>query len=266
MKKISIAIVGVLLLALGAAWVCSRTSSEVPETVESQKKAKGKGRVKLSPRSKASVQASVVRTKNTAITRDKKGRKMLKWFASSPNDGVYRNEDGKAYPQSEQRLFARLDAAFDKDDLTTIRNLSSEIANSSNRDLREKAVEALGWFGDQAIVELTAFLSDSDEDVAEKAHDEWVSGLQQIDDDKYKGSVVGLALRGLKSKSMLEDVANELVGIDELVALQTVVDIIDEGGVAVPHVKEAYETITGDPWKSVEEAEKWLAENYDLDE
>jgi hypothetical protein len=266
MKKIYLTALSVMLLVGGAVWICSSFSSAENDNIESSEGKKKKGRIKLSPRPKTSVKAMSQKVETTVITRDKKGRKMLKWFASAPNDGIYRNEAGQAYPPSEQRFFASLDTAFDKDDLASIRNLSMEIVNSKNRDLREKVVEALGWFGEQSVVELTAFLSDQDEVVAEKAHDEWVAGIQQIEDDKYKGSIVGLALRGLKDKSMLEDVANELVGMDELEALQVVVDVIEEGGAAVPYVKDAYETITGDSWQSVEAAENWLAENYDLDE
>lgn len=196
----------------------------------------------------------------------KKRSKRRLALRTASDDGIYRDSEGRAYSDSDQKLFAMLDEAFEKDDLATIKRLSGEIATSSNRDLREKAVEALGWFGEKAIIELTGFLSDKDNEIAGLARTEWVSGLQQIDADKDKCAVIEVALCNLRDKSMLEEVSNELVGTDELAAIKVIANVMNENSYAAPYIKEAYQTITGEKWTGIEAAEAWLQENYEPDE
>ena len=61
---------------------------------------------------------------------------------------------------------------------------------------------------------------------------------------------------------MLEDIAGELVGIDELAAIQVIADVVEREGPAVPNALEAYESITGEEWSGFQDAEQWLMENY----
>lgn len=185
-------------------------------------------------------------------------------MGSGATDGIYRDEQGKAYPAADQQFFARADKAIENDDVEDVRLLAADIAGSTNRDLREKVIEALGWFGEETLAEMTPFLSDKDEKIAEKAHDEWVSALQSVEDDGIKAGAIELALGALADKSMIEDVANELVGIDELAAIQVIANIMDSGSPASAQVKETYETITGEEWSGVDAAEAWLQENYEI--
>lgn len=178
-------------------------------------------------------------------------------------DGIYRDDQGKAYPVAEQQFFARADSAIENDDLADVRKLAEDVAGSGNRDLREKVIEALGWFGEETLAEMTPFLSDKDDKVAEKAHDEWLSALQAVEDDGVKAGAIELALSVLVDKSMIEDVANELVGIDELAAIQVIANIMESKSGAVQHLEETYKTITGEEWSGVDAAEDWLQMNYD---
>ena len=178
----------------------------------------------------------------------------------------YTDEDGRPYPKSEQVLFAAADRAVERNDLSAARSLASEVVKSKNRELRMKAVQTAGWFGEEAMAELTPYLSDPDPEIAETAHDEWMTSLQNIEDDGLKAGAIKLALEAIKDKTMLEDVAGELVGIDELAAIQVIADVIEQEGQAVPNVLEAYESITGEEWSGFQEAEQWLAENYVADD
>ena len=164
---------------------------------------------------------------------------------------------------AEQEFFARAESAVENDDLADVRKLAEDVAGSGNRDLREKVIEALGWFGEETLAEMTPFLSDKDDKVAEKAHDEWLSALQAVEDDGVKAGAIELALSVLVDKSMIEDVANELVGIDELAAIQVIANIMESESGAVRHLEETYKTITGEEWRGVDAAEDWLQMNYD---
>ena len=180
------------------------------------------------------------------------------------DDDVFRDPDGKAYPEKDQALMRQAREAIDNDDLESARALAAEAAASKNDELREMAVEALSWFGKDTLVELTQYMADANEDIAEAAKDGWMGGLQEIDDDGEKAGIVETTMKTLRNADVLEDIANELVGIDELAAVQALANIIEDGTnpAAVAAAKEAYNSITDSAWKGVDAAEAWLQKNY----
>ena len=158
---------------------------------------------------------------------------------------------------------AAADAAIDEDDLDLARSLAEQALASNNQELREMVVDALGWFGEEAMSELTPFMSDPDEDVAEQATSHWKDALQEVSDDGTKAGIVEMSLGALKNKEILEDVANELMDIDELAALQVIVNVMESGNdVATEALREVYDSITGEEWAGVDAAEDWLQKNY----
>ena len=184
-------------------------------------------------------------------------------FSAANPDGVYRDSDGKPYPEADQKIMAAADAAIEDDDLDLARSLAEQALASNNKELREMVVDALGWFGEEAMSELTPFMSDPDEDVAEQATSHWKDALQEVSDDGTKAGIVEMSLGALKNKDILEDVANELMDIDELAALQVIVNVIEGGNdAATEALREVYDSITGEEWTGVDAAEDWLQKNY----
>lgn len=179
-------------------------------------------------------------------------------------DEVYTDSDGKPYPPADQKIMAAADAAIENDDLEGARSLAEAALKSDNADLKEKVVEALGWFGEAAMAELTPFMSDANEEVAKAATDNWVDALQNMDDDGVKAGVVEMSLKSIRNKDILEVVADELVGLDDhLAAVQAIANVMEgDSSPAAEAAREAYETITGEKWSGVDAAEKWLQENY----
>lgn len=176
---------------------------------------------------------------------------------------VYCDSDGKPYPPDDQKIMAAADAAIEQDDLEGARSLAEKALKSDNADLKERVVDALGWFGEAAMAELTPFMSDANEEVAEKAADHWKDALQEMSDDGEKAGIVEMSLKSLKNEDLLEDVANELIGMDEVAALQVLANVIEGDNIpAIEAARETYETITGEEWSGVDAAEKWLQENY----
>lgn len=184
------------------------------------------------------------------------------------DDDVFRDADGKAYPEKDQALMRQAREAIDNDDLESARALAAEAAASKNDELREMAVEALSWFGKDAMVELMQFMADENEEVAEEAKSGWMSGLQEIEDEGEKAGVIEATMKVINDGEMLEDIANELIGADDLAAIQVLVDVIEDGGnpAAVKAAKETYNTITGEDWSDVDKAEAWLQANYEPDD
>ena len=184
------------------------------------------------------------------------------------DDDVFRDPDGKAYPEKDQVLMRQARDAIDNDDLESARALAANAISSQNDELREMAVEALSWFGKDAMVELMPFMADANEEVAEAAKDGWMSGLQEIDDDGEKAGVIEATMKCIHDGEMLEDISNELIGMDDLAAIQVLADIIEDGGnaAAVKAAKETYNTITEEDWSSFDAAEAWLQKNYEPDD
>ena len=211
-------------------------------------------------------QAAVSAVKYTTASKSsgkKKGGGMPSGRIGGGGDEVYTDSDGNPYPPEDQKIMAAADAAIEQDDLEMARSLAEKALKSNNADLKEKVVDALGWFGEAAMAELTPFMSDANEDVANAAADHWKSALQEMSDDGEKAGVVEMSLKSLKNKDMLEDVANELIGIDEVAALQVLANVIESGNnAAVDAARETYESITGEKWSGVDAAEAWLQDNY----
>ena len=261
-----IMLVLVMVTVVFSLWVL-RLSKE-PDANETSKSTRRERRsrepllTQKSAKTSAVKPVAVQKTDGKAKGKGKRPGRRFGRIASGDGDGVFRDSDGKPYPEEDQNVMALAAAAVENDDMVGARALAEAALSSGNRDLREAVVEALGWFGEDTMVELVPFLSDPDESIAETARSHWMDGLQQIKDDGMKAGVIEMTLKAITNKDMIEDVANELIGIDELAAVQVVVDVIESGGAAVRAAKEVYNSITGDDWKDVDAAEAWLQENY----
>ena len=268
-------IIGAVLVAIagGMLWL-GRTSQETPMSTRkpylTQKNAK-KSAVKPVRRPEVSARRAQGSEEENERMRKAKRRLIagLRVHAGDDDDGIFRDDDGKPYPKEDQILMKEAERVVDEDDLQGARALAEAALASGNRELRENVVEALGWFGEEAMVELMPFLSDPDEDVADAAKTHWMMGLQELDDDGEKAGVIEMALKGLKDHDMIEDVADELIGIDELAALQVLVDVLEDESITQASkdmLKEVYNSITEEEWTSVDAAEEWLQENYEPDD
>ncbi len=186
------------------------------------------------------------------------------------DDDVFRDENGKPYPQKDQELMRRVRDAGENEDLESALALAAEAASSPNDELREMVVDTLSDFGKDALAELTQYMADANEEIADKAKDGWMSGVQDIEDDGAKAGVVEATMKTINNPDFLEDVANELTDIDQLVAIQTLANIIEDckgkNDAAVSAAKEAYTTITDKEWSGVDAAEAWLQKNYEPDD
>ena len=153
---------------------------------------------------------------------------------------------------------------------------------STNPDVRRDAVDALGWFGEEALAELTVWMADADEDVAQAAMGHWEDAVSELEDANERLQTSLFALNTLTDKdaltmigSQFANAATELIDEEEDEALasqkrteviQALVDMIEGGKPAhVEAASEIYEDVTGNKWISVDEAEKYLRDpdNYE---
>ncbi len=176
------------------------------------------------------------------------------------------SEDDDNLSPAERRLMTAIEQGRDDDDLEQILKVLPEASVSTNVEIRAELVDALGWFGVQSMNHLLPFMADPDEDVRQSAIDNWTSAVGDVEDEKDRAQMIEAVMQVLNDKDALEFLTGELIGMDDKIAIQTLVDVI-EGGKATRQAtavaREQYEFITGDEYTTIDAANQWLSENYD---
>jgi len=184
--------------------------------------------------------------------------------ADSGTGEVEDDEDEPKRTPAEKKLAADIEKALDEEDFELAKKCAPLAMASKDVEIRQSMVDTLGWFGEKAIPELTPFIADPDEDVAESAMDEWDMAVSSIEDEGRKIGVVEMAMQVLSDDDALESISNEYIGVDEKLAVESLLRIIEGGGSAkgIEKAKETYEFVTGDEFADRAAAEKWVAEEY----
>lgn len=207
-------------------------------------------------------QASVkkVRTaKRTASVANAKG--------SQPPNAASRpsaNDDGLNLSPADEKTMDEIQSALDDESLDAIRKLAAMALSSSTAEVRQKAVDALGWFGKDALAELLPFLADADEDVRSSAMGAVEHALSQVENEGMKARYIEMLVNvnGACSEDGLAMLSGQLNGLsDSSLAVATAVRIIqaNPGEAAVEEMKEVYQFHTNEDYTTPEAAEKWLA-------
>lgn len=177
------------------------------------------------------------------------------------------DEDSKMTPE-EKSLAEAIEKALDEEVLADAIACAAKALKCQNTEIRQAMVDTLGWFGEKALPELTPFLCDPDEDVRESAQNEWSMALSDIENDADKIGAVELAMNVINDEDFLEDISGEYIGVDEKLAVESLMRIIASQGSekGIAKAKETYEFVTGDEWQGEAEAQRWIREEYQPDE
>lgn len=175
------------------------------------------------------------------------------------------NAKENGFSADDRAFLEVLEEAEQANDIDLVSDAAQAALKSENRDLRLAAVESLATFGEAGIPELADFIADPDPDVAAMAVDRYEMGLQDVENEAEVAVYAKLAVMSLKDESQIELMLSQIQMVsDELVAVQAMVDLIDEGGEEVSAAaRRLYETYTGEEWTGFDDAEKWLQENYE---
>ena len=174
------------------------------------------------------------------------------------------DEDSNRTP-AEKKLAADVEKALDEEDFELAKKCAPLAFNCKDTEIRQAMVDTLGWFGAKALPELTPFIADSDADVAESAMNEWESAVSAITDDAEKIGTVELAMKVIRNEDDLESISGEYIGVDEKLAVESLLRVIESGGndKGIAKAKETYEFVTGEEFTDRAAAEKWIAEEYE---
>ena len=176
------------------------------------------------------------------------------------DDGVEDDE----LKSADKALASRIEKALDDEDFEAAAACAGEALKCKVAEVRQAMVDTLGWFGKKALPELAPFLADSDSDVRESAMTEWSMAVSSIEDESERLGTVELAIGILRDEDSLEELSNEYIGVDEKLAVESLARIICGSGSkeGIEKAKETYEFVTGNEWAGVEDAARWIAEEY----
>ena len=185
-------------------------------------------------------------------------------IAEDEDDEDEENEDGIRRTPEERQLAREIEKALDDEDIVLARACAAKALNCRVRGIREAMVDTLGWFGEPAIAELTPFLADPDEDIADNAMNEWDMAVSSIENDAEKIRVVEMAMQIISNEDALESMSGEYIGVDERMAVESLLRVIEAGANpnGVAKAKETYEFVTGEEFTDRAAVEKWIAEEY----
>lgn len=195
---------------------------------------------------------------------------------------VSEESDDDSMSEADRRLSDAIQAALDDDDFAATRSAAQKALKSACAEVRQEAVDALGWFGDKALVELTRAMGDKDPEIAESARGHVEDALMGMDDDVR---AFALATEYIKLFAEDEDAAAMFAGVmssagnmiidpedsdsaedvakaksNRAAIVDTVSEMIESGGKLAEHGRELYEEISGEEWTGKADAEKWIAE------
>ncbi len=266
-----------LLLAAACLWTCRTPETAEAKDVVTDARATTKKRLsrhgKKTETAKAAVQDAL---RNVTIA-----KKPRSWLGRSDPDRMYAHLKGK-----DRTLAEQLQRGLDEADFKNVAAAADAAANSKNPEVRELAVDALGWFGAEALPELTVWMADPDEDVAQAAMNQWEQGLTEIASAEDRLSITAAALGTLTDREALESLAGQFsiaatefideVDEDEqadearerrIAVVQTLYDLIENGNdVQSAQAMETYSDITGFAWHGADEAERYLQNPDDYDD
>lgn len=211
-------------------------------------------------------------------SRPKKGAAPRPKQAQPAPDGNGKKEGGRGGTLSDD-----LQEALDSEDFDRTREVAVKAYQSYLPEVRMQAVEALGWFGKKALVDLVPMMCDRDKEVAKAAADAWEAALMEVEDANFRFLAAQDALKTISGPDVLamigaqfSSAASELIdGADDektasrrrVQAVQALVDMMGAGGDAprATVARELYEELTGYPWAGVDEAERYLAHPDDYE-
>ena len=166
--------------------------------------------------------------------------------------------------EEEEKLVDSIHDALNDEDQELAIELAKLAVKSRSVEVRSEMVDTLRWFGEKAMPELMMFIDDPDEGVRTDAMAAYQQAIYDIEEDSEKAAIIEISMRNLSDSEALEEIASELIGMDDQLAVQTLVNVIDgESKTGRRIAKETYESVTGEEYTTFEAAEAWLREQQE---
>ena len=176
----------------------------------------------------------------------------------------------------EKSVLKEIQAALDANDLKSLRRALSRLTASTksgglggyanvSRSVRAAAVQALGWFGKDAAIDLMGFMADGDDEIAADAASQFELALQDVDlGDRERAEIVKATAKTLTDPDQLDTLLFQLIDMRPSVKVDTVISIMTEGTPqAKATMRDQIEFYLDVDVTTVDDAKKWAAQNPD---
>jgi len=185
-------------------------------------------------------------------------------------------EDEEALLSDEmKKILADLQTALDDNDSKTVSALAEQILVTQRRHgenavppfVREKAVEAIGFFLPGSLADLVGFMADSDPDVLQDVMDKFAEAIDDPDlGDRELASILTSVSGSLTNDDAVEALFTAIESdMRNSVAVETYLTLWQSGTEAIKEkIVDSISDFTGDDdITTPEDLKKWLEENPD---
>ena len=266
--KTSLVVLGSILLGVVGSWLVFRGSSEVVDSTAAS-------REQCLVKSRRS--GNVKKVTEIRVNRKRKSVRIVESESMRPNVLDAAEIDDEADLSDVQRsVLEEIQAALDADDLKALRKAISRFtASVGNRGLggyanvpraiRSAAVQALGWFGKDSVVDLVDFMADSDEEISNDAFDQFEFALEDIDlGDRDRADIVKTITKALTDEDRIDTLLFNLNDMRNSVKVETAVAILTDGtDMAKSVLKDQLGLFFDEGVETIDDIQKWYAENPD---
>lgn len=171
----------------------------------------------------------------------------------------------------QRALLDELQQALDNDSLKSVRKVIAKFSSGDGRgfnvpyELKEKAIEALSWFGKDGAMDLVAFVCDPNNEISDEAFDRLEDALNDPDMSDYdRAEYVKALLRATSNADRIDSMLSDLGDMRNSVKGRTIIEILQSGtSKSVEMLMDEIESLTEEGVKSVEDVRKWMEENPD---
>lgn len=251
--------VGVLLAAGGLVfWLSSSEPAAVEKDAQTPAKKSRISTVDAASRPKTP------RQKRIASMKKKQTKKPA--VAGKARPAVAAVEADVELSEADQKQLDVIQDALDEENFVEVRRLAEKLIDHPSPEVRQRAVEALQWFGAKALESLTPFLADSSEDVREEAMSAVEQALSEMESESAKIAYIEslFQIKGACDEDGLTMLSGELLGLDDSAAVvDAAVRVItaNSNPAAVAEMRDVYEFVTDEPYTTPEAAQQWRAEH-----
>ena len=172
-----------------------------------------------------------------------KARRMLATF----------DDDEASLTELHRQLIADIRASLDDNDLPRLvkivqkMQMSEEWPDGIPVAIRKAAIDALGWFGGDAIPEIAGFLLDGNSEILSEAVEVYENAIFDADGDRELAYYVQAAAQAINNAESLESILMEINNMRNSVAVETIKYIWENGTAAAKEaLPEAIEFFTGE--------------------
>ena len=185
-------------------------------------------------------------------------------------------DEEESLSEVQKSVLREIQRALDADDVKALRKALMRFTASKAkgglggyenvpRVIRAAAVQSLGWFGRDAVVDMIDFMADADEEIAEDAFDQFEQALMDCTmGDRERSSLVKAVSKALSDDDRINTVLSALTEMRSSVKVETAIAILTDGSDRSKAVlQEQMEFYFDDGVQTVDDLNKWLAENPD---